>query len=75
MRLLECPVCPLKAFLEVASPQWIYPLQRLDPGVAQRINDADEALLGEAISKLQYVDYKTVSIVGFERKILGMADR
>jgi hypothetical protein len=74
LRLLKCKRCVEGWFLEVADPQWIYPMQRLDPGVGRRINDADESKIEEAASRIMRIDYKTVSIIGFERTLMGSFD-
>jgi ssDNA-binding Zn-finger/Zn-ribbon topoisomerase 1 len=71
VRPLKCPECGQPGFLEVADMKWIYPLQRLEYGVMQAIREADEATLHEAVSRIDRVDYKTVSIVNFEKHLLS----
>jgi hypothetical protein len=71
---LKCGRCVERWFLEVADARWIYPLQRLDPGVGRRIQEADEKRIEEAVPRIRNIDYKTVSIVGFEHTIMGSFD-
>lgn len=70
LRLRQCPkACGY--FLEVIDMRWIYPLQRLEPGVGQNLVKASETLIDEAVNKIKTVDFKTVSIAFFEHIILG----
>lgn len=69
----ECPSrLPLHDFLEVGDPRWIFPLLDLSPGVKDRLTDADSSLVELAVSRIRQIDYKTVSIVGFEQTLLGV---
>src|SRR5690606_35205220 len=58
-------------FLEVGDARWVYPLLELQVGVMARLKEADNSLLEIARSRIHSVDYKTVSIVGFEHTLLG----
>ena len=70
--LLECPNRPLiHSFLEVADPRWIYPLLDLDTGIGDKLVAAEPDLIRLAVSRIRRIDYKTVSIVGFEHTLLG----
>lgn len=68
----QCPsTLPLHDFLEVGDPRWIFPLLNLDLGVKDRLVDAESSLVELAVSRIRMIDYKTVSIVGFEHTLLG----
>ncbi|WP_184413986.1 hypothetical protein [Xanthomonas translucens] len=68
----QCPsTLPLHDFLEVGDPRWIFPLLNLDLGVKDRLVDAESSLAELAVSRIRMIDYKTVSIVGFEQTLLG----
>jgi len=68
----ECPSeLPLHDFLEVGDPRWIFPLLDLNLGVKDRLTNADPSLVELAVSRIRMIDYKTVSIVGFEQTLLG----
>ncbi|HKR65472.1 MAG TPA: hypothetical protein VJZ00_17210 [Thermoanaerobaculia bacterium] len=69
-----CPTNELDAFLHVADNRWIYPLQELQRGVLDALRVADDAKLELAVSRIKRIDYKTVSIVGFEHTLLGCYD-
>ncbi len=71
---LKCPKCVNQFFLEVADPQWIYPLQRLEQGIGNKIKQAGEEILAEASKRIRRIDYKTVSIVDFEATLNGRFD-
>lgn len=43
----------------------------LDLGVKDRLVDAAPSLVELAVSRIRMIDYKTVSIVGFEQTLLG----
>ncbi len=58
----------------MADSRWIYPLQRLDPGVGKQLQEADEKRIQEAVPRIRHIDCKTVSIVEFERTIIGSFD-
>lgn len=62
---------PLHAFVEVSDARWVFPLLDLSAGVKERLLGADPALVQLAVSRIRMVDYKTVSIVGFEQTLLG----
>lgn len=74
LRLLKCPCCVGGDFLEVADARWIYPMLRLDLGVSNAIQDADDTLMKTAVQRIKTIDYKTVSIIGFEHTLLGCYD-
>ncbi|UKE77994.1 hypothetical protein KM317_01670 [Xanthomonas translucens pv. arrhenatheri] len=68
----ECPgKRPLHDFLEVGDPRWTFPLLDLNPGVKDRLVNADPALVELAVSRIRMIDYKTISIVDFEKTLLG----
>ncbi|WP_338123711.1 hypothetical protein [Xanthomonas bonasiae] len=68
----ECPSkLPLHDFLEVGDPRWTFPLLDLNPGVKDRLFDAAPSLVELAVSRIRMIDYKTVSIAGFEQTLLG----
>ncbi|WP_144900222.1 hypothetical protein [Luteimonas cucumeris] len=69
----ECPSgLPLHNFMEVGDPRWIFPLLDLSLGVKDRLANADPSLVELAVSRIRTIDYKTVSIVGFEQTLLGV---
>ncbi|HEX8465256.1 MAG TPA: hypothetical protein VF627_11620 [Abditibacterium sp.] len=58
-----------QSYLEVADPRWVYPLQFLELGVLEKALQASDEQLKTAASKIEIIDYKTVSIVGFEKAL------
>ena len=69
----ECPSgLPLHDFLEAGDPRWTFPLLDLSLGVKDRLLSADPSLVALAASRIRMIDYKTVSIVGFEQTLLGV---
>ena len=69
----ECPSdLPLHDFMEVGDPRWVFPLLGLNLGVKERLVNADPSLVELAVSRIKMIDYKTVSIVGFEQTLLGV---
>lgn len=74
LRLLKCPTCQLGDFLEVADSRWIFPLQRLESDIYQKIIEADESLIRTAVERIRQIDFKTVSIVDFEHTLYGIYD-
>ena len=75
LRLLKCPRCSGGDFLEVIDSRWIFPLLRLDPGTLTKIKGAEAKALEIAAARVRRVDFKTVSIVGFEQTLLGCFDQ
>jgi hypothetical protein len=67
----QCPKS-CAAYLEVAHPNWIFPLQKLEYGVLEKALTASDELLALAAERIKIVDYKTVSIMLFEKTLLGM---
>jgi len=67
----KCPKA-CDTYLEVANPRWIFPLQALERGVLQKALTASDELLKVAAERIKFVDYKTVSIVFFEKTLLGI---
>ena len=65
--------CPMTtdAYLEIADPRWIYPLQILESGVLEKALVAWDELLELAAQRIKVIDYKTVSIIFFEKTLLG----
>lgn len=59
------------AFIEVADSRWIYPLLKLERGVAKKIMEADSEELSLAVSRIKRIDYKTISIVQFEHTLFN----
>ena len=57
--------------MEVGDPRWVFPLLDLSPGVKEQLAIAEPPLLQLAVSRIRMIDYKTVSIVGFEQTLLG----
>nr|WP_231103676.1 hypothetical protein [Xanthomonas translucens] len=55
----------------MGDPRWTFPLLDLNPGVKDRLVNADPALVELAVSRIRMIDYKTVSIVDFEKTLLG----
>ncbi len=70
---LKCNNCN-QGYLEVADPRLIFPLQLLGLGVLEKALAASDETLAAAAGKFQFIDYKTVSIVAFEKALLGIAD-
>jgi phage FluMu protein Com len=73
-RVLKCPRCSGGDFIEISDTKWIFPMLRLDPGIRKLIEDAEESLLEQAAQRIRQIDYKTISIVGFEQTLLGCFD-
>ena len=69
-----CSANPRHEFLHIADARWIYPLLNLQTGVIEALRSADEATVKLAVSRIKFIDYKTVSIVGFEHTLLGCYD-
>ncbi len=64
----KCQACS-QAYLEVADPRWIYPLQFLELGLLEKALQASEEQMKSAAAKIEFVNYKTVSIVEFEKAL------
>ena len=73
LSFLNCGVCS-QAYLQVADPRWVYPLQFLELRVLQKAVSATEEALATAAANILFIDYKTVSIVAFEKTLLGLSD-
>ena len=72
LTVYECPSeAPLHDFLEVGDVRWVFPLLDLGLGVKDRLTHAEVSLIKLAVSRIRTIDYKTVSIVGFEHTLLG----
>lgn len=69
----KCNTCG-QSYLQVADPRWIYPLLFLELGVLEKARAASDEQLEAAAAKIQTVDYKTVSIVGFEKTLLRIEE-
>lgn len=67
---LRCPVCRTPGFLEVTDMRWIYPLLRLEYGVLKVLTEAGEDEVQKAVEKIHRIDFKTVSIVDFEKSLM-----
>jgi hypothetical protein len=73
LTVYECPSgAPLHAFVEVGDARWVFPLLDLGAGVKDRLLGAAPSLVQLAVSRIRIIDYKTVSIVGFEQTLLGI---
>ena len=70
--VLQCTSSPQShAFIEIGDQRLIFPLLDLDRDVKRLLLESDEALVRLAASRIRRIDYKTVSIVGFEQTISG----
>lgn len=49
-----------------------YPLIEVFPNIPDKVNDLSVKDVGEAWSRVNFVDYKTVSLVDFEKFLLKM---
>ena len=65
---LECH----KTYIEILDARNIYPLIETYPNIPETLLDATEDLRKLAISRIKKYDFKTVSIVDFERTLLGV---
>ena len=59
-------------YINILDERWVYPLLPLERGVAEAFESADEETLRAACGRIKRIDYKTVSIVFFERTLLGI---
>lgn len=73
MSLLNCNTCG-QAYLQIADPRWVYSLQFLGMGVLKAALSASDETLALAAGKFVFIDYKTVSVVDFEKVLLGIKD-
>jgi hypothetical protein len=73
LSFLNCNSCS-QAYLQVADARWIYPLQFLELGVLQKAMSASEEALGAVAANISFIDYKTISIVAFEKALLGLSN-
>ena len=73
MSFLKCNNCG-QDYLQVADPRWIFPLQPLEPDIMQKALSATKEQLKAASDKIEMIDYKTVSIEGFKKVLLGTSD-
>lgn len=62
----KCENCG-QSYLEVADARWIYPLLLLEPQILDKALAASDEALAQAARQIQTIDYKTVSIVEFEK--------
>lgn len=69
LRLLKCVDKGCGFFLEVGDSRWVYPMQRLDLGVGDKMIAVDEDVIENAVGRIEAINYKTVSILEFERLI------
>ncbi|WP_369942315.1 hypothetical protein [Xanthomonas medicagonis] len=73
LTVYACPSgAPLHAFVEVGDARRVFPLLDLSAGVKDRLLGAEPSLVQLAVSRIRMIDYKTVSIVGFEQTLLGL---
>ncbi|CAN5896538.1 hypothetical protein BH11VER1_BH11VER1_02390 [soil metagenome] len=72
--LFECPQACEPGYLYIYDKKWIIPLQVLSPGVPQRLKEISLEEAERSLNRLRQIDYKTISIVAFERTILGSYD-
>jgi hypothetical protein len=70
--VFECTDRPgVHNFLEVGDTRNVFPLLDLGLGVKEKLVEASESEFKTAVSRIRTIDYKTVSIVGFEHTLLG----
>jgi len=70
--IYECPNgehCP--DYIEVGDSRWIFPLLELQANVKKCLLSANSDLVQLAATRIKQIDYKTVSIIGFEHTLLG----
>ncbi len=61
-----------EAYLVVSDTKWgDSPLFPLQVGVFEKLREAPEELLDLAFQRILRIDYRTVSITGFEHTLLG----
>lgn len=61
-----------KTFAKVVDMRNDYPLIEVFPNIPDKVNDLSVKDVGEAWSRVNFVDYKTVSLVDFEKFLLKM---
>jgi hypothetical protein len=75
-RILRCPSAGCGSYLEMTDMRWgEYGLQRLQMGVPEKVDSATEDQLELALSRVSAIDYRTISIVGFEHTMLSFQDQ
>lgn len=55
----------------MGDQRFVFPLLELDRGTRQLLLEADRELVKLAASRINRIDHKTVSVVGFEQTIAG----
>lgn len=73
IRFYRCnsPRCGL-LYAKVVDMKNDYPLIEVFPNIPEKLNQLSPCSVNEAWKKVQFIDYKTVSIVDFEKYVLGM---
>ncbi|MFL1467488.1 hypothetical protein [Marinobacter sp. HN1S83] len=60
-----------KTFAKVVDMRNDYPLIEVFPNIPEKVNALSAAGVGEAWNRVNFVDYKTVSLVDFEEFLLS----
>jgi hypothetical protein len=63
-----------KTYIEVLDMRNIYPLLETFPNIPETLLEAHEGLQKLALSRIRLYDYKTVSIIDFEKTLLGIME-
>lgn len=62
-------------YLEKIDGRNIYPLVVTYPNIPDILKTASQQVLDLALSRIRIIDYKTVSLVDFERTLLGVYEK
>lgn len=65
------PKCDM-VYAKVVDMRNEYPLVEVFPNIPEKLNILPSRSVSEAWSKVQFIDYKTVSLVDFEKYVLGV---
>ncbi len=65
------PKCDM-VYAKVVDMRNEYPLVEVFPNIPEKLNVLPASSVSEAWSKVQFIDYKTVSLVDFEKYVLGV---
>ena len=71
LAFLNCNACS-QAYLQVADARWVSPLQFSELSVLQKAVSASDEALAAAAASIRFIDYKTVSIVAFEKTLFSL---
>lgn len=69
-RVYRCPAPNCPGYIEIGDPRAQLLIQ-LELGVLSKLEVASAAILDEAFGRIRSIDYKTVSIIYFEKTVLG----